>query len=180
MESNQLNAHELLLHELDLREGMVYADLGIGSAAYFALTGARIVGDPGIVYGVDVQKQVLEACQSHAKTQGVYNLTCVWSDLEVYGAAKKIHNDAVDRLSLVNTLYQTEKDEHVFNEANRMLKPGGKVMIIDWMPIDAPHGPPMETRTSLDKVRQMAQIVGWKEVRSFEPSKYHYGVIFEK
>ena len=180
MQSEQLQAEELLSHELDLREGMVYADLGIGSAAYFALTGGRIVGDTGIVYGVDIQKKVLEACESHAKSQGIYNITCIWSDLEVYGATKKIKNDSLDRVSMVNLLFQTDQDEHVFNEANRMLKTGAKILVVDWLPIDAPHGPAMEQRTSLDKVRQMAQIVGWKELRSFEPSKYHFGVVFEK
>jgi ubiquinone/menaquinone biosynthesis C-methylase UbiE len=175
-----LDANTVLLHELDLRPGMVYADLGIGTSAHFIFSAARIVGDDGKVFAVDILQPVLETVKGRAKSDGYHNVETVWTDLEVYGAAKTIANDSVERMSLVNLLYQTKEDAHVINEANRMLQPGGKVLVIDWNPKSGNFGPPEETRTSLDKVRQMAKVVGWKEVRTFTPSDYHFGVLFEK
>lgn len=175
-----LDANTLLLHELDLRPGMTYADLGIGTSAHFVFSAARIVGDDGKVFAVDILQQVLETVKGRSKSDGYFNVETVWSDLEIYGAAKAIKNDSLDRVSLINTLYQTKEDAHVINEANRMLKPGGKMLIIDWNPKGADFGPPEEARTSLDKVRQMANVVGWKEVRTFTPSEYHFGILFEK
>ncbi len=175
-----LDANTVLLHELDLRPGMIYADLGIGTSAHFVFSAARIVGDDGKVYAVDILQQVLEMVKGRAKADGYFNVETVWSDLEIYGAAKVIKNDSLDRVSLINTLYQTKEDAHVINEANRMLKLGGKILIIDWNPKGADFGPPEEARTSLDKVRQMAKVVGWKEVRAFTPSDFHFGVLFEK
>ena len=175
-----LDARDIIVNKLDTRVGMTIADLGVGSSAHFLLPSAEVVGAEGVAYGVDIVKGVLSAAESRARAEGVMNVKTVWSDLEVYGAAKDIANDTVDRICMVNLLYQTKQDEHVFNEANRMLKPGGKVVVIDWIPTKGSFGPPEEERTSLDKVREMAKVVGWKEVLAFEPSDYHFGVVFEK
>ncbi len=175
-----LDAASILREQLDIRPGQVYADLGIGSSAHFVFPGAALVGPDGKVYAVDILKSVLAAAQSRATSSGITQIETVWTDLEIYGAAKAIANESVDRMSMVNLLYQTKKDEHVFNEANRMLKPGGKCLVIDWLPQGASFGPPAEVRTSLDKVRQMAQVVGWKETETFHPSDYHFGVVFQK
>ncbi len=176
-----LDAKELLKHQLDLHEGDLYADLGIGSSAHFIFPAAKIVQEEGKVYAVDILKPVLEVAQSKARTEGVSSIIeIVWTDLEVYGAAKQIKNNSLNALSLINILYQTTEDEHVFNEANRMLDEGGKALVIDWLPEEGSFGPPKEERTSLEEVRRLAKIVGWREVRAFSPGPYHFGVVFEK
>ena len=175
-----LNSVSILTDQLRLRSGMTYADLGIGSSMHFIFPAAKILGEDGKAYAVDIQKGLLEAVVSRSRSEGITNIEPVWSDLEVYGAAKDIANDSLDGLSLINILYQTKEDEHVINEANRMLKPGGRAVVIDWLPSGATFGPPQEKRTSLDKVRQMAKLVKWKEVAAFEPGPYHFGVTFEK
>lgn len=179
-ESQLLDAKQILMQDLDLQESMTYADLGVGTSAHFIFQAARIVGDTGRAYALDIMKQVLEATNSRAKSDGLLQIKTVWTDLEVYGAAKEVTNESVDRMSIINLLFQTKHDEHVFNEANRMLKPGGKCIVIDWQPDLAGFGPPQESRTSLDKVRKMANVVKWKEVQEFNVSKYHFGIIFEK
>lgn len=175
-----LNAKEILQHEGGLAAGMVYAVLGVGSSAHFVFPGAEIVGPQGTVYAIDILKAVLTTTESRAQEARLNNIKTVWSDLEVYGAAKEIPDHSADVISMINLLYETKQDEHVFNEANRIVKKGGKAVIIDWLPIEASFGPPMEQRTSLDKVRQMAKVVHWKESHTFQPSPYHFGVVFEK
>lgn len=179
--SNLLNAKEILEKFLDLQMGMSYADLGMGSAAHFVFPAADIVGVDGKVFGLDILKSVLVSARARAKSEGKENMHFIWTDLEVYGAAKGIDNESLDRISLVNLLNKTKQDEHVFNEANRLLRPGGKCLIIDWSMSKADSfGPPAEVRTSLDKVREMAKVVKWQELEVFEPSIYHFGIVFKK
>lgn len=175
-----LDARAILANQLDLQSGMSFADLGIGSSAHFLFPGAEIIGKNSKAYGIDILKAVLSAAESRAREAGLGNIQTVWTDLEVYGATKAIADNAIDRMTMVNLLYQTKQDEHVFNEVNRMLKPGGKIVIIDWLPNGASFGPPEAERTSLDKVRQMAQVVKWNEVATFPASDYHFGVVFQK
>lgn len=180
-ESTLMNARQLLVDHLKLEPDMTYADLGVGTAAHFIFVASDIVGPNGKVYALDIMKSVLEATKSKAKTQGAYNIETVWTDLEVYGAAKAVSDESLDRMSMVNLLFQTTKDEHVFNEADRMLKQGGMCMVVDWKKGDSSgFGPPDRTRTSLDKIRKMAKVVGWKEVELIYPNRYHFGVVFQK
>lgn len=175
-----IDAKRVLTEELGLSGGMTFADLGIGSSGHFLYPAAKIIGPDSTAYGMDILKGVLSAAEGRARREGLTNIKTVWTDLEVYGAAKMVANESVDRMTMVNLLYQTKKDEHVFNEANRMLKPGGQCLVIDWLPTGASFGPPESERTSLDKVRQMAKVVGWTEVKTFSPSDYHFGIVFQK
>ena len=175
-----IDAQDVLENKLGLRAGMTFADLGVGTAAHITLPASQIVGPDGKVYAIDILKSVLSALDSKIRREGITNTETVWSDLEVYGAAKVIANDSVDCLAMVNLLFQTTQDEHIFNEANRMLKNGGHVVVIDWLPSGGSFGPPEKERTTIDKVRQMAKVVNWREVENFSPGPYHFGVIFEK
>lgn len=178
--SQLLNAFDILEKELGIGTGMTYAALGVGSSAHFVLPAAKIVGTEGRVYAIDIMKGVLESAANRAGEEGLTNIVTVWSDLEIYGGAKEIADHSVDCASMINLLYMTRQDEHVFNEANRMLKSKGRVVVIDWIPGETPFGPPAAQRTSLDNVRKMAKVVQWKETHTFQPSPYHFGVAFER
>ena len=64
--------------QLGLREGMKVGDFGAGSGHY-ALMAAKIVGDKGRVYAVDVQEDVLRALKSEASAKGLHNVEIVWA-----------------------------------------------------------------------------------------------------
>lgn len=178
--SQLLNASDILEKELGIGTGMSYAALGVGSSAHFVLPAAKIVGPEGRVYAIDIMKGVLENVANRASEEGLANIITVWSDLEIYGGAKEVADHSVDCASMINLLYMTRQDEHVFNEANRMLKSKGRVIVIDWIPGETPFGPPASERTSLDNVRKMAKVVQWKETHTFQPSPYHFGIAFER
>ncbi len=178
--SQLLDPLNILEVQLGLGAGMTYAALGVGSSAHFIIPAAKIVGPDGKAYAIDIMKAMLSNVERRASEERLSNIIPVWSDLEVYGAAKDIPDHSLDCASLINLLYMTKQDAHVFNEANRMMKKEGRVVVIDWLPQATSFGPPAAERTSLDKVRQMAKVVQWRESHTFEPSPYHFGVVFEK
>lgn len=178
--SQLLDPLNILEVRLGLGAGMSYAALGVGSSAHFVIPAAKIVGPEGEVFAIDILKSVLNNVERRASEEQLGNIVPVWADLEVYGSAKDIADHSLDCASMINLLYLTKQDEHVFNEANRMMKPQGRIIVIDWIPKDMPFGPPLMQRSSLDKVRQMAKVVLWRETMTFEPSPYHFGVVFEK
>ncbi len=178
--SQLLDPLNILEVRLGLGGGMNYAALGVGSSAHFLIPAAKIVGPEGQVYAIDILKAVLNNVETRMSEEKLTNIIPVWADLEVYGSAKDIADHSLDCASMINLLYLTKQDEHVFNEANRMMKQQGRIVVIDWIPKEMQFGPPLAQRTSLDKVRQMAKVVHWREAQSFEPSPYHFGVVFEK
>ncbi len=168
-----------IFEQIGLGAGERIADLGCGSAGHFVIPAAKIIGEKGTVYAVDLLKSVLEAVKSRAKLEGVGNVELVWSNLEIYGATD-IPEGSLDFVLLANTLFQIPKKEEVFREAMRLVKKGGKIAVVEWGLAAAPLGPPLDRRLNKDTVRQMAQANGLTEVREFKAGPYHYGLVFSK
>ena len=126
-----LDPKQILEKHVGLGYGDIVADLGCGPKAYFTFQSARIVGDKGLVYAVDVQKQVLSSAESHAKNQGLNNVRTIWSNLEMHGATK-ISESSLNLGILNNVLFQSTNIAEMIKEAIRLIKVGGKLLIIDW------------------------------------------------
>ncbi len=169
--------------ELLERSGIGYnqtvADLGCGGRGYFTLQAARMVGDNGIVYAVDVLKSALTSVAGLAKQSGIQNIQTVWSNLELYGATK-IPAASVDLALLVNILFQSSKRKEILHEATRLMKPKAKLLIVDWKPSGSPLGPPMGERVSPESLRQFAKELQLEALESFQAGQFHFGLLFSK
>jgi ubiquinone/menaquinone biosynthesis C-methylase UbiE len=170
-----------LLEKLDLSSGMRVADLGSGGAGYFTIQAAKMVTDEGLVYAVDIYKPALSALYSKATTLGVNQIIhCVWSNLEVIGGAQKISNGSLDAAMLVNTLHQTKMYLEVLMEASRMLKVGGRLLIVDWKSGGHAFGPKSEDTISRETLIKLAAQADLAEFQSFNAGPYHWGMIVVK
>ncbi len=174
-----LDPRYILENKIGLGYGNVVADLGCGPKAYFTFQSARIVGDRGVVYAVDIQKQVLSSVESHAKNQGLENVRTVWSNLEINGATE-ILESSLDLGILNNVLYQSTNMPEMIKEAIRLLKNGGKLLVIDWKKTGAPLGPKMNLKVNPEKIKELCEIFGLKLQEEFEAGQYHFGLIFRK
>lgn len=170
---------EGLLEKSGLGQDMKSADLGCGSSGHLLFACARTVGKNGVLYAVDILKNVLESIDKRAKTDNLPQIKTVWSDLEVFGAAK-IESSSLDVAFLVNTLYQSQKRAEMLREAIRMLKPEGRLAVVDWKKGAAPFGPASEKRVNKEQLKIAGQKIGLRLEEEFDAGKYHFGLIFEK
>lgn len=169
---------EKILKEIDLREGMVLADFGCG-AGFFALPAAKWAGESGQVYIIDVKKTSLETVENRAKDLGITNIKPVWADLEIVDSTK-IPQKSVDRVVILNLLFQTEKHKEIFEEAKKVLKDNGKIIVIDWKTSSILFGPKVSLRVPEEKVKEMAKEIDLVLEKTFEAGEYHYGLVFRK
>lgn len=174
-----LNPQELLDKQLALKIGEVIGDLGCGGAGYFTLPAARLVGGKGKVYAVDILKSALEGVRSKAKLENILNIEPVWSDLEKVGAAN-IQTGTLDAVLLINIMYQSRNNLALLDEAKRLLKIGGRLMVVDWKVEPTPFGPPVNDRLPPEKISHFAGQVGLRPDKQFIAGAYHYGFIFVK
>lgn len=174
-----LNADEILRNELGVVPGSIVADLGCGGAGYFVITAAKIVGGEGKVYAVDVQVSVLDNVKSRAEIEHITNIETIWSNVEVFGATK-INNGALDYATLVNVLFQNANKLGMLKEAARMLKTGGKLLVIDWSEGRFNMGPRHAMKVSKDEVVKLAEQAGLRLEKSFAAGVWHYGLVFVK
>lgn len=170
---------EALLKRLGVKTGDRLANLGCGGAGHFTAPAARLVGNHSIVYIVDILKSALKATVNKTRLEGIYNVKPVWADLEIAGAVK-IPDSGVDFALLVNILFESKKQSNVLAEAERILRPGGKLLAVDWNETPAPFGPPAQSKVKPAILRGAAEKLNLKLIDQFQAGPYHFGLIFQK
>lgn len=160
------------LSKLGLNEGMRVVDLGAGSG-FYTFEAARRVGGSGRVYSIDVVKDLLERIRSVGKSSGLNNIEVIWGNFEKIGGTK-IGEASADRAIVSNVLFQVEKTDEFVLEIKRILKPGGKVLVIDWSEI-SPLSP--KTIVTSNKAQMLFEKAGFKLDQSFNAGEHHYGLV---
>ncbi len=169
----------IILEKADISEKMKVADLGCGSTGLFVFPISDLVGEEGAVYGVDIQRVIIENLNKKIKQENIRNIKVVWSNLEVFNATK-IEASCLDIAFLINTLYQSNKRAAILREAIRMLKKEGRLVVIEWDNVRVPFGPPAESRVKADLLKEGAKKLGLKLEEEFIAGRFHYGLIFTK
>jgi len=154
---------------------MTAADFGCGSGGWVIPLAKRL--EQGLVYAIDIQEEPLSALESKLKLEGIQNIKKILSDIEIENGSK-VPALSSDLVLMTNLLFQTEKKKEVFMEANRILKPKGKILVVDWKP-EVSLGPE-EGRVSPEEVKKLAEEFNLKLRKEFSAGDYHYGLVFEK
>ena len=163
-----------ILKMLGLREDNVVADLGAGTGHYTLAAGA-IVGR-GKVYAVELQKDFVGTINSKIKEAHLSNVETIWGNVEKRGGTK-IGDNIVDAVIASNILFQVEDKETFVEEVKRILKPKGKVLLVDWSPASILKQRNMISR---DKARVMFEKKGFSLDREVNAGEHHYGMILVK
>ena len=174
-----LDSQKILENQLGVVYGSKIGDLGCGGNGHFTFQAAELVGSTGLVYAVDILKMVLKNIEHQAKMMGFDNIKALRSNLENYGAAK-INDSSLDFALLITILFQNKQPGKIIREAGRMLKKGGKLLVIDWKDGRFPFGPAQEMKVKASVVNDVALGAGFKKVEDIEVGKFHYGIVFEK
>lgn len=164
-----------IIKQIGIKTGMVIADLGCG-AGYFTIPMARLLGNTGKVYAVDVLSAALESVMSQAKLYGLLNVEVVRANVEVVGSTK-VAEGKCDLVVLANILFQCQDQDGLFAEAKRVLAPAGKIVVIDWVPNNAAMGPKFENCISEETAKKIAIKNGLKVVTEIRAGVTHYGFI---
>ena len=166
------------IKQLNLDKGMIIADLGSGSG-FYTVEAAKIVGSEGRVYAVDVQKDLLDKIKHSAELEGVYNIEVIWGDLDKIGGSK-LSNMSVDVVIVSNILFQLEERDNFLSEIKRILKPNGRVLVVDWTDSFGGLGPTPDAIFSEQQAEELFVKNGFKIDKKIEAGDNHYGIIFRQ
>lgn len=161
---------------LGIREGMHVADFGSGSG-HHALSIAERLEGRGRVYAIDIQKDLLRRIANEARRRGFDTVDVIWADLEM-PRASKIADNIIDLVLVSNILFQIADKLAILAEARRILKPAGRVSIIDWADSFEGFGPADEEVLEREKAIELAERAGFVLEKEFPAGAHHYGLIF--
>lgn len=168
-----------LLERVGIRHGWHVADMGCGSIGHFVLPAAQMVGADGVVYAVDIQRDVLEHVEKLTKREQIYNIKTVWADMDVFGSAR-IPDADLDLCLLVNNLYLSQNKPALLREIARLTKPGGRIVVVEWKAEATVIGPPPDHRLTLEQSRSICQTPLMEFMDEIEVGHSHYGLLYER
>jgi ubiquinone/menaquinone biosynthesis C-methylase UbiE len=166
---------EELLREFGLRKGMTLADIGCGPG-FFTIPAAQIVGPTGVVLAADIQGEMLSAVRSRALEHGLTNVRVVkTNDREI-----PIPTDICDFALLAFTLHEIEFRASFLHRTACLLKPKGRLIVIEWDKVEGTFGPPQEDRIAPDELEADAQAAGLRVAEGRSLTEDQYLRVFER
>jgi len=154
-----------------LHEGDVVVDVGAGTG-FFAFPASSRVGEQGSVYAVDVSEDLLDLIGERAEAGHFRNLHTVLST----PTRIPLEDGTADVVLLANVLHGVPPS--TVAEAVRVLRPGGRLVNVDWKKRETPQGPPVRHRLSPAEASAALRAYGVKRQSSFDLGPYHYVLVF--
>ena len=165
------------IQNLLIGEEMKVLDIGAGSGAYTFLAAER--AHAGKVYTVDVQKDLLMKLKAEGAKKHLHNIQTVWADVEIVGSTK-LADSTIDVGIVSNILFQIEHKEGLAKEVSRLIRPKGRLMVIDWTDSFGGLGPIEKEVFNANRAKSLFESAGFKIVKEFDAGDHHYGLIFER
>ncbi len=173
MADDFLNPQEVIKKHLKPASSMTAADFGCGAGGW-VIPLARVLNE-GKVYAIDLLEEPLSALRSKLRTNKLFNVEIIKADVEK--TIVRLLANSVDIVLMTNLLFQVKKKTEVFSEARRVLKPGGKILVVDW---NEDMAITHVDYIAPEEVKELAQAAGFVLIDEFDAGGFHYGLIFEK
>jgi ubiquinone/menaquinone biosynthesis C-methylase UbiE len=163
---------EDILQATGLEEGMTFVDVGCADG-FFTFLAAKMVGETGQVYAVDIDKAAIDRLNARAKAEGFKNIKAVAGRAEDTVFCK----NCADVVFFGMVLHDFEQIIKVLHNAQLMLDLDGVVADLDWKKIDIPFGPPLDVKFNPIYVIEQMQSAGIMGEQTFDVGPYHYLVL---
>jgi len=164
-----------VLDNITLGENMLGAEFGCGSAVFAVKLARRL--HKGKVYALDIQEEKLSALKGRLAHEKISNVDTILCDLEVIGGST-LQDDFLDIVLIPNVLFQVDDKHAMIQEAKRVLKKGGQLLIIDWLKKGSFS--PKETLLSPEEVKKISEELGLAFKKEFVSGDFHYALLFIK
>ena len=162
---------------LALKQGDSVLDLGCGPGEY-SIHAAGIVGDSGVVHALEKWDYMIDGLKEEAAARGLSNIKPITADIT---EPLPINDQSVDvcLLSTVLHIFKLSKIEKtLFTEIRRILKPDGRVAVIECKKEDRPSGPPKHMRVSPEELEASIMKYGFKKL-GLKDLGYNYMIQFK-
>ena len=121
-----------LIEHSGIKSGMMVMDLGCGSGAFTPFV-ARVVGEQGKVYAVDIQPAMLRQLERKLAKDGNQDI----KNIEMKRASAydlPLEDGTVDLVYMVTVLQEIPDRSRALREISRVLKPGGILAVTEFLP----------------------------------------------
>ena len=184
--ANFLDSDEIL-SQLNLRGDETFLDAGCGDG-YISKRAIEKYLPKGKVYAVDFYDESIKELHDYVDENNIENLIAIEADLTKN--IPRVGDESVDVVLMLNVFHgfkESNQREDVIGELKRIIKPDGRIAIMEFKPIEMEWGPPMDIRLSHIELEKIFNEYGLEktyltvDIGGETPEgKSHYLIIFEK
>jgi ubiquinone/menaquinone biosynthesis C-methylase UbiE len=161
---------------LDIKEGQVVADLGAGSGLH-TMKLSKLVGPKGKVYAVDIQPEMLDIIRKRVKKENIKNVELILNTEK----DPKLPAEKIDMILMVDVYHELAYPYEVTVELVKALKPGGRLVFVEFR-LEDPKVRILEVhRMSIKQVmKEMEPHKQMKHQKTLNHLPWQHVIIFEK
>jgi ubiquinone/menaquinone biosynthesis C-methylase UbiE len=144
------------LAALEVKAGMVVADIGAGSG-YYTSRLSKLVGATGRVYATDIQPGMIELLNRRIQGEGLANVTPVLGAME----DPKLPEASIDLAIMVDVYHELQNPQVFLQKLRPVFKPDGRLVLVEFRKED-PRVPILEVhKMSVAEVKQELEAEGF-------------------
>src|SRR5260221_6551818 len=158
-----------------VKPGMSVADVGSGTGL-FTMLFANAVKPGGRVYAVDISQAFIEHIGERARVEGMDNVTTILTK----GTETELPEASVDLVYTCDTYHHFEHPEKTLQSIKRALKPGGRMLVIDFqkIPRQTHHHRIDHNRADKQTAIREIEAAGFRFVEEKKLMRENYFVVF--
>jgi SAM-dependent methyltransferase len=165
----------LALPALKLKSGDAVADIGAGSG-YYTRRLAKLVGDKGVIYSVDIQQEMLDLLTNKMAELKIHNVKAVLGDVK----DPKLPRDSVDLALLVDVYHEFDYPYEMIGAICTSLKPGGRIAFVEFRGEDPKVPIKLVHKMTEAQVRKEMSVHPLEWVETSEVLPWQHIIIFRK
>ena len=150
---------DLLIDALKLREGEVVADIGCGSG-FISRKIAKKIGASGVVYGVEIQQEMLDLLMKRMAMFRIANVKPVLGTV----TDPKLPPASCDTMILVDVYHEFDFPYEMIGNMIAGLKPGGRIVFVEYRKEDP--------KVPIKEVHKMSEAQVKKEMTAHPALEY--------
>jgi ubiquinone/menaquinone biosynthesis C-methylase UbiE len=154
------------------------ADFGAGSG--FMSRAVASTTTSGTVFAVEINRDLVARLAHEVQEKQIKNIHPLWGDIEIDGGSK-LASGSVDMVILSNILFQLDDKHGCIKEALRVVKPNGRILIIDWSESFGGMGPAPHHVFAKQMAEDLFMKYGCTKLSDSLPAgEHHYAILFKK
>ncbi|MDP9053943.1 MAG: methyltransferase domain-containing protein [Acidobacteriota bacterium] len=163
------------LDAIGVRRGSTVADIGAG-VGYFTWRLAERVGAGGVVYGEDIQQQMLDLLARNAEARHLTNVK------EVLGTPEdpRLPKNSLDLVLLVDVYHEFSEPEKMLARLRDAMKPGARLVFLEYRAEDPNVPIRPEHKMTVAQVRAEVQPEGFRFDKTIEVLPQQHIIVFKK
>jgi ubiquinone/menaquinone biosynthesis C-methylase UbiE len=162
---------ERIFREIGIRKDEVWVDVGCGTG-FFTIPLSRMASK---VFAIDISPRMLEMLEIHIQAKQLRNVLAMQSEENVIPLAACLANG----IFMGFVAHELDDPERFLTESARCLKPGGKLIIVDFSR-KLSFGPPMNERIIPRQFDEWADLAGLAKGRTWQWGRSTIGLEYIK